>query len=70
MRHNRLFTAVLAALIAVGAAFDASAQGKKRYQMFGVAFYNLENLFDTLNNNGKYDLEFSPEPRPPPWVRP
>ena len=61
MRHNRLFTAVLAALIAVGAAFDASAQGKKRYQMFGVAFYNLENLFDTINNNGKYDLEFSPE---------
>ena len=32
----------------------------KRYQMFGVAFYNLENLFDTINNNGKYDLEFSP----------
>ncbi|MDE7190818.1 MAG: endonuclease/exonuclease/phosphatase family protein, partial [Muribaculaceae bacterium] len=28
---------------------------------FGVAFYNLENLFDTINNNGKYDLEFSPE---------
>lgn len=36
------------------------AQGK-RYQTFGVAFYNLENLFDTINNNGKYDLEFSPE---------
>ncbi len=33
---------------------------KKRYQTFGVAFYNLENLFDTINNNGKYDLEFSP----------
>ncbi|MDE7136502.1 MAG: hypothetical protein K2N91_07700, partial [Muribaculaceae bacterium] len=28
--------------------------------VFGVAFYNLENLFDTLNNNGTYDLEFSP----------
>lgn len=35
------------------------AQGNK-YQVFGVAFYNLENLFDTINNNGKYDLEFSP----------
>lgn len=35
--------------------------GKKRMQMFGVAFYNLENLFDTINNNGKYDLEFSPQ---------
>lgn len=32
-------------------------------QVFGVAFYNLENLFDTINNNGKYDLEFSPAGR-------
>lgn len=36
------------------------AQGK-RYQVAGVAFYNLENLFDTINNNGQYDLEFSPK---------
>lgn len=28
---------------------------------FKVGFYNLENLFDTINNNGKYDLEFSPQ---------
>lgn len=41
--------------------FTAGAQEKKRMQTFGVAFYNLENLFDTINNNGKYDLEFSPE---------
>lgn len=34
---------------------------KKRFQVFGVAFYNLENLFDTINNNGKYDLEYSPD---------
>jgi len=27
---------------------------------YAVAFYNLENLFDTINNNGNYDLEFSP----------
>ena len=32
----------------------------KKVQVYGVAFYNLENLFDTINNNGKYDLEFSP----------
>lgn len=38
----------------------AQSQGK-RVQVFGVAFYNLENLFDTINNNGKYDLEFSPQ---------
>lgn len=34
--------------------------GEKKVATFGVAFYNLENLFDTINNNGKYDLEFSP----------
>ena len=39
-------------------ALPAAAQ--KKVATFGVAFYNLENLFDTINNNGKYDLEFSP----------
>ena len=37
------------------------AFGQKKQMMLGVAFYNLENLFDTINNNGKYDLEFSPQ---------
>lgn len=37
-----------------------SVVGQKRGKVYGVAFYNLENLFDTINNNGKYDLEFSP----------
>lgn len=44
-------------------AFSASvsfAQNKK-LAVYGVGFYNLENLFDTINTNGKYDLEFSPE---------
>ncbi len=36
------------------------AQGKK-VALYKVGFYNLENLFDTINNNGKYDLEFSPK---------
>ena len=34
--------------------------GDFKFLPIGVAFYNLENLFDTINNNGKYDLEFSP----------
>ncbi len=35
---------------------------KNRYQVFGVAFYNLENLFDTIPNNplGR-DSEFTPQ---------
>lgn len=49
--------AVLMAVI-LGCSMTLSA---KKYQTFGVAFYNLENLFDTINNNGKYDLEFSPQ---------
>lgn len=58
---------LLLPLIALVASFGAFAQTdqaaqkqKARYQVFGVAFYNLENLFDTINNNGQYDLEFSP----------
>ena len=37
-----------------------SAQGKK-VALYKVGFYNLENLFDTINNNGKYDLEYTPK---------
>jgi len=40
-------------------AISAMAQ-EHRYNMYGVMFYNLENLFDTINNNGVYDKEFSP----------
>ena len=29
--------------------------------VYKVGFYNLENLFDTINNNGDYDLEYSPQ---------
>ena len=32
-----------------------------QYRVYGVAFYNLENLFDTINSNGSYDVEFSPK---------
>lgn len=40
---------------------DTTLQEGKSYSLFGVMFYNLENLFDTINNNGNYDLEFSPQ---------
>lgn len=46
----------------LGCCFITNAQqSQKKYQVYGAAFYNLENLFDTINNNGKYDLEFSPQ---------
>lgn len=56
MKKIRLLMAV-AVLVLTGALPAFSA----KYATYGVAFYNLENLFDTINNNGKYDLEFSPQ---------
>ncbi len=53
---------LLLPLLALLTALGVSAQSDPRQPLvFGVAFYNLENLFDTINNNGKYDLEFSPQ---------
>lgn len=53
---------LLLPLLAPLTALGVSAQSDPRQPLvFGVAFYNLENLFDTINNNGKYDLEFSPQ---------
>ena len=40
---------------------DKPASSAKQFEAFGVAFYNLENLFDTINSNGTYDKEFSPQ---------
>ncbi len=56
------FAAVVAlALICVtpGVSENVKKDGGKM-KVYGIAFYNLENLFDTINNNGSYDLEFSP----------
>ncbi len=54
-----LFTVLICLGIALGAC--AQEAKKQQFMVYGVAFYNLENLFDTINNNGKYDLEFSPQ---------
>ena len=50
---------LLAIIAAVAVVFSITAGNEKRYQVFGVAFYNLENFFDTINNNGKYDYEYT-----------
>lgn len=38
----------------------ATAQ-KKQYKVASIAFYNLENLFDTLDTPDKNDFEYTPE---------
>lgn len=56
--------ALAAVLLLLTSASDGKRQQQdndKSYEAFGVAFYNLENLFDTINNNGTYDKEFSPQ---------
>ena len=67
MTLKRLIMPLLAAAVLAGFSGVADAQtsqvsqAQRSRKVFGVAFYNLENLFDTINNNGKYDLEFSPQ---------
>lgn len=58
---KRYFILPLLAVLCVLGAGAKDAGPSRQYMVFGVAFYNLENLFDTINNNGKYDLEFSPQ---------
>ncbi len=36
------------------------SQGKKSH-LYGVAFYNLENMFDTIHDVGKNDYEYLPD---------
>ncbi|MDE7411671.1 MAG: endonuclease/exonuclease/phosphatase family protein [Paramuribaculum sp.] len=53
--RNRILTLAVTLLAIAGTCFA------QQYQSFGVAFYNLENLFDTIPNNplGR-DLEYTP----------
>lgn len=53
-----LLFAVLTSL----SSFTLRPQGEqqKSYALYGVAFYNLENLFDTLHDAGKNDYEYLP----------
>lgn len=59
---KRFFLFSIAALLcfAAASAQKPDAGERRQVQVYGVAFYNLENLFDTINNNGSYDYEFSP----------
>ncbi|WP_426432074.1 endonuclease/exonuclease/phosphatase family protein [Winogradskyella sp. HB-48] len=46
-------------LLVMVVVFNTQAQEEKRFKIHTVAFYNLENLFDTINDPMKYD-EASP----------
>jgi len=54
-KWNLLLIATLSAFIAI------SCQPQKSQENACIAFYNLENLFDTINEEGVADEEFTPE---------
>ena len=37
------------------------AMAQKKYSVYGIGFYNLENLFDTCHDVGHNDYEYLPE---------
>jgi exonuclease III len=51
---------LLAILLSLGAG-RAMAQTERQYEMACVAFYNLENLFDTIHQEGINDYDFLPD---------
>ncbi len=57
MRRNSFLLAAFTLFVFL---FSASAQEKK-YEVYSVGFYNLENLFDTIHDYGKNDYEYLPD---------
>jgi hypothetical protein len=43
------------------AGVSASTAQDRRYSVYGVGFYNLENLFDTIHDAGKNDYQYLPD---------
>lgn len=63
MRKTLLSFALLLLVLTTLTSFTTRAdlsQQQKRYALYGVAFYNLENLFDTIHDAGKNDYEYLP----------
>jgi hypothetical protein len=56
---KKLFTFLLFILVGTVA---VQSQGRK-YNVYAVGFYNLENLFDTCHDEGKSDYEYLPDGR-------
>lgn len=57
MRKYFSILTLLSLFVFVG---SLSAQ-QKRFELYAVGFYNLENLFDTIHDEGKNDYEFLPD---------
>lgn len=40
--------------------FGTSASAQKKFSVYAIGFYNVENLFDTTHDKGKNDHDFTP----------
>lgn len=58
---QRMILLICLILIASGCLKDAAAQQEKKYQVVVAGFYNVENLFDTVNDPQTRDEEFLPD---------
>lgn len=62
IRKYHLLLIALAAVLAIPTmAQDHSSKESNDYVVRCVAFYNLENLFDTIHDEGKNDYEYLPD---------
>lgn len=60
---KKLLLAVLTIVLSLPAYVIIYAQNVMpgRFDVYGVAFYNQENLFDTIHDEGKNDIDFLPD---------
>ena len=58
MKQTTLTTIIVAMCLACSA--GARAQ-ERRLSLYGIGFYNIENLFDTEHDEGKNDYEYLPD---------
>ncbi|NNK82407.1 MAG: endonuclease/exonuclease/phosphatase family protein, partial [Flavobacteriaceae bacterium] len=53
------FNIFVCLVLCLNLSFNLNAQDKRKFKAHTIAFYNVENLFDTINDPDKYD-EASP----------
>ncbi len=58
---SRYSTAPLPLLLFLFLSGNLLSQNNSEYSIITVGFYNVENLFDTINSPGVYDQDFLPE---------
>ena len=50
----------LIAILCLVAGLTSVCAKQRKFGLYPVAFYNLENIFDTVQDEGKNDYEFLP----------